>query len=333
MEDTRNPTTELLSTFNGEIVEWMTSELQGYAFKINMLEEMHKICDIEQGRLYKEIKDNDIHHGHWLEFIEKYTPHSEREVQRKMQMFEEFGNTTQASLLPKSKLIELMQYPKSINRTELVDKVGDKSRQEIRDLKAKVKELEKQGVESNKLLDEALKQLEKEKTNSKSKDDEVSELKSKIDRLYDEKEDLYEQLQSVEPEVITETIEVPVEKVVIDTSLQAEVDKLNKKLNDNTKALEEANRRANLAEAKARKLADDNITSTVRVKSEEKLEEFIPDTIDTLKKLAKQIGYLINWSGGWDDIDGELFEEFSDNFNKTSSLMEELLNTVNSEVK
>lgn len=81
------------------------------------------LCGIEIGRRLKEAKDM-LKHGEWLPWLEQQTDISERQAQRYMKVFEEYGaaqlglfgpetNATTLSDLPISKALLLLSVPES----------------------------------------------------------------------------------------------------------------------------------------------------------------------------------------------------------------------------
>ncbi|WP_025721417.1 DUF3102 domain-containing protein [Paenibacillus sp. 1-18] len=74
----------------------------------------------EIGRRLKHVKENDLVHGEWYEWL-KTVDITPRTATRMMQAFEQFGNGATSHYLPTSKIFEMLSLPESVDRLEFVD--------------------------------------------------------------------------------------------------------------------------------------------------------------------------------------------------------------------
>jgi len=124
------------------------------------------LCGIEIGRRLKEAKDM-LMHGEWLPWLEQQTDISERQAQRYMKVFEEYGaaqlglfgpetNATTLSDLPISKALLLLSVPES-EREEFAEEVNAEgiSTRELEEAIAARKAAEQRAADAERALHEA----------------------------------------------------------------------------------------------------------------------------------------------------------------------------------
>lgn len=124
------------------------------------------LCGIEIGRRLKEAKDM-LKHGEWLPWLEQQTDISERQAQRYMKVFEEYGaaqlglfgpetNATTLSDLPFSKALLLLSVPES-EREGFAEEVNAEgiSNRELKEAIAARKAAEQRAADAERALHEA----------------------------------------------------------------------------------------------------------------------------------------------------------------------------------
>ena len=129
------------------------------------------LCGIEIGRRLNEAKEL-LKHGEWLPWLEKETEFSERQAQRYMKVFNEYGaaqlglfgpetNATSLSDLPISKALALLSVPES-EREQFAEEVGaeDLSTRELEKLIQEKKEAEERAEALAQERDSARKELQ-----------------------------------------------------------------------------------------------------------------------------------------------------------------------------
>ena len=129
------------------------------------------LCGIEIGRRLNEAKEL-LKHGEWLPWLEKETEFSERQAQRYMKVFNEYGaaqlglfgpetNATSLSDLPISKALALLSVPES-EREQFAEEVGaeDLSTRELEKLIQEKKEAEERAEALAQERDSAQKELQ-----------------------------------------------------------------------------------------------------------------------------------------------------------------------------
>jgi len=124
------------------------------------------LCGIEIGRRLKEAKDM-LKHGEWLPWLEQQTDISERQAQRYMKVFEEYGaaqlglfgpetNATTLTDLPISKALLLLSVPES-EREDFAEEVNAEAitTRELEEAIAARKAAEQRAADAERALHEA----------------------------------------------------------------------------------------------------------------------------------------------------------------------------------
>lgn len=76
---------------------------------------------IEIGKRLKHVKENDLAHGKWLDWL-RSVEIEPRTAQRFMQAYEQFGNTSASTQLEAGKIIEMLPLPPEVDRAEFIAK-------------------------------------------------------------------------------------------------------------------------------------------------------------------------------------------------------------------
>lgn len=107
----------------------------------------------EIGRRLKHVKENDLVHGEWIDWIEKRCNFSRMQANRFIQAYEQFQNVTTS--LQTSKIFELIQLPLEVNRQQFIEEphkipstgeektVDEMTVRELREVKKTLKEKDK----------------------------------------------------------------------------------------------------------------------------------------------------------------------------------------------
>lgn len=157
----------------------ITEEIQFYKHQASM-------SLFEIGKRLKHVKENDLVHGQWNDWVECTLSIKRQTANRMIQAYEQFGTTSYQ--LESAKIFEMLSLPESIDRQEFIDQSHV---------------IPSTGVE--KTVDEmTVKELREVKKQLKEQQQIVESLKS--DAAHWQK--VAKEAQSTPPRVITNTVEV-----------------------------------------------------------------------------------------------------------------------------
>lgn len=175
----------------------LSNDLLEISAEINVYKQQAGQAVFEIGKRLKHVKENDLAHGQWTSWLESIdtTP---RTAQRMMQAYEQFGNTTHASLLSSSKIFELLSLPESIDREQFVTHpqtvpstgeqkmVSDMAREELREVKKELQQVQASATHYQKLWNQEKNKPTPSRVETKTIEVEpkdYGELKAKANRL------------------------------------------------------------------------------------------------------------------------------------------------------
>ena len=252
------------------------------------------LCGIEIGRRLVEAKDL-LKHGEWLPWLERETAFSDRQAQRYMKVFNEYGaaqlglfgpetNATTLSDLPISKALALLSVPESereafaaevdaegISVKELEKAIAEKKAAEERALAAEkaLQEIEEGEGLAIAELQEKIDRLQEDAEKGKEALKEKAGLLDRLDEASRTEETLKAQIKELESrpvEVAVERDEKAIEEAVQQAKADASAEwaEKTKKLTDK---LNEANAKAEKLKAKVDKAsagADEKLAAAER---------------------------------------------------------------------
>src|SRR5690606_15142323 len=106
--------------------------------RLKKLDKADRQSAYERGKLLKHVKENDLTHGQWGEWLRQFGMNPNT-AKRYIRVYEQFGNHATSHDLPTSKLVELIQLPKTVDRAEFLTE-NDIASMTVREIRELVKE-------------------------------------------------------------------------------------------------------------------------------------------------------------------------------------------------
>lgn len=97
----------------------LSNDINVITAEINAYQRVAGEAIFEIGRRLKHVKENDLVHGEWVDWVEKRCNFSRMQANRFIQAYEQFQNVTTS--LQTSKIFELIQLPLEIDRQQFIE--------------------------------------------------------------------------------------------------------------------------------------------------------------------------------------------------------------------